>query len=234
MPTGPLASDCTGPSSDCTGLSGDCTGRKRAAPVRRVCARHEKTKRSASTWAREQPNAGPRLQGRSNSRTHIRGVEARSRYLLIEIDRDVLDSHGRVLGFVYASDQDANKKTFVSLELVRGGLAFPYVFESAGDHRNTMLSTTQRATSFRGTATSPCLSSGGSGPRTGARDMCGKLTEEEEREAEALVDEAIACFEDLVPKRTARIARAVLLEELRLTERGQRVVRYVSRLRARC
>ncbi|NUP14277.1 MAG: hypothetical protein HOW73_50235 [Polyangiaceae bacterium] len=76
---------------------------------------------------------------------YIRRVEARSRYLLIEIDRDVLDSHGRALGFVYASDKEANKKTFVSLELVRRGLAFPYVFESAGDHRPRLLAAGAKA-----------------------------------------------------------------------------------------
>ncbi|NUP10738.1 MAG: hypothetical protein HOW73_32235 [Polyangiaceae bacterium] len=70
---------------------------------------------------------------------YIRRVEARSRYLLIEIDRDVTDRRGRVLGFVFASDEHANKKIFVSLELVRRGLAFPYVFESAADYRPRLL-----------------------------------------------------------------------------------------------
>ncbi|NUP07988.1 MAG: hypothetical protein HOW73_18230 [Polyangiaceae bacterium] len=70
---------------------------------------------------------------------YIRRVEARARYLLIEVDRDVTDRRGRVLGFVFASDEEANKKTFVSLELVRRGLAFPYVFESAADYRPRLL-----------------------------------------------------------------------------------------------
>ncbi|NUP12096.1 MAG: hypothetical protein HOW73_39120 [Polyangiaceae bacterium] len=70
---------------------------------------------------------------------YIRRVEARSKYLLIELDRDVTDRRGRVLGFVYASDERASKNTFVTLELVRRGLAFPYVFESAGDHRVRLL-----------------------------------------------------------------------------------------------
>ena len=52
---------------------------------------------------------------------------------LVELDREVIDGHQRVLGYVYASNNRGTRKTYLSLELVRQGLAFPFLFESAGD-----------------------------------------------------------------------------------------------------
>jgi endonuclease YncB( thermonuclease family) len=71
-------------------------------------------------------------------------ARARGR-VVIEIDRDVTDAHGRVLGFVWSANEAAAKKTFLTLELVRRGLAFPFVFESAADHRPRLLEAGARA-----------------------------------------------------------------------------------------
>ena len=49
------------------------------------------------------------------------------------LDREVTDRYGRVLGYVYTSDSSGAKGTFVSLQLVAKGLAFPFLFESSGD-----------------------------------------------------------------------------------------------------
>jgi endonuclease YncB( thermonuclease family) len=54
-------------------------------------------------------------------------------WALVMLDREVTDKHKRVLGYVWSSDENAAKKKFVSLELVKRGLAFPFLFESAGD-----------------------------------------------------------------------------------------------------
>ncbi|MEK7711370.1 MAG: thermonuclease family protein [Planctomycetota bacterium] len=61
------------------------------------------------------------------------GQLAKAGWALIELDREVTDKYGRVLGYVYASDAMGNKGAFISLELLRRGLAFPFLFESAGD-----------------------------------------------------------------------------------------------------
>ena len=58
---------------------------------------------------------------------------------MVELDREMIDKRERVLGFLYASDERAERKTFISLELVRKGLAFPFVFESAEDYRPRFL-----------------------------------------------------------------------------------------------
>jgi hypothetical protein len=52
-------------------------------------------------------------------------------WALVMLDREVTDKYSRVLGYVYAGDAAGAKKTFVSLELVKRGLAFPFLFESA-------------------------------------------------------------------------------------------------------
>ena len=52
----------------------------------------------------------------------------------MELDRDIVDSHQRVLGYVFASNSNAKKGKFLSLELLKRGLAFPFVFESAEDY----------------------------------------------------------------------------------------------------
>jgi len=59
------------------------------------------------------------------SLTHILRVAARWPKVLVELDREVIDHRERVLGLLYASDEMAERRTFISLELVRKGLAFP-------------------------------------------------------------------------------------------------------------
>ena len=54
-------------------------------------------------------------------------------WALVLLDREVTDRYGRVLGYVYTSDSSGAKGTFVSLQLVAKGLAFPFLFESSGD-----------------------------------------------------------------------------------------------------
>lgn len=51
---------------------------------------------------------------------------------LVMLDRQVSDKYSRVLGYVYTSDAQGARGTFVSLELVKRGLAFPFLFESSG------------------------------------------------------------------------------------------------------
>jgi endonuclease YncB( thermonuclease family) len=75
----------------------------------------------------------------------MRCVRRAAGRVVIEIDRDIADAHGRVLGFVWTADDAAEKKTFLTLQLVRRGLAFPFVFESAADHRPTLLEAGARA-----------------------------------------------------------------------------------------
>lgn len=58
----------------------------------------------------------------------------KDKWALIEIDPDVTDSHGRVLGYVYRSTSKGEKGTNLSVQSVRKGLSFPFVFETARDH----------------------------------------------------------------------------------------------------
>ncbi|MGA1979232.1 MAG: thermonuclease family protein [Sedimentisphaerales bacterium] len=69
----------------------------------------------------------------------VLGVLEKAKYALIELDSEVIDSHNRVLGYVYSSDSQGRKKTFVTLELLKRGLAFPFIFESAKDYIETFL-----------------------------------------------------------------------------------------------
>jgi endonuclease YncB( thermonuclease family) len=72
-----------------------------------------------------------------------------SQWTLVELDRDVCDRYGRVLGFVFASTARAAKEKFLTLELLRRGLAFPFVFESAGDYIKAFLRAGARARTAR-------------------------------------------------------------------------------------
>jgi endonuclease YncB( thermonuclease family) len=63
----------------------------------------------------------------------------KAHFALIELDRDVADQHGRVLGYVFASDGARKKGAFLTLELLRRGLVFPFVFESSEDYIGTFL-----------------------------------------------------------------------------------------------
>jgi len=57
---------------------------------------------------------------------------AKTGWACIRLDREVTDKYGRVLGYVYSSDASGAYQTFVTMELLKRGLAFPFVFESAG------------------------------------------------------------------------------------------------------
>ncbi len=85
-----------------------------------------------------QPHHAPSL-------AYILRVVARWPKVIVELDRAVLDKRERVLGFLYASDHRAERRTFITHELVRRGLAFPFVFESVGDHRPRLLDAGARA-----------------------------------------------------------------------------------------
>ena len=72
-----------------------------------------------------------------------------ARWCLVELDRDIVDPHDRVLGYVFDSDSDARKGNFVSLELLQRGLAFPFVFESAGHYTRPFLNAGAKARAER-------------------------------------------------------------------------------------
>lgn len=54
-------------------------------------------------------------------------------HTLVLLDREVTDRYGRALGYVYNSNASGEKLDFVSLDMVKRGLAFPFLFESAND-----------------------------------------------------------------------------------------------------
>lgn len=64
---------------------------------------------------------------------YLVGTLQRAGHALVQLDREVTDRYGRVLGYVYASDAQGTRGEFVSRELLARGLAFPFLFESAGD-----------------------------------------------------------------------------------------------------
>lgn len=67
------------------------------------------------------------------------------KWVLVELDREVLDKYQRVLGYVFLSDSRGARGPFVSLEMLRRGLAFPFLFESSGDRIPTFLSAAKKA-----------------------------------------------------------------------------------------
>ncbi|MBI1786107.1 MAG: thermonuclease family protein [Acidobacteria bacterium] len=66
-------------------------------------------------------------------------------WALVMLDRQVVDKYRRVLGYVWASNASGEKKKFVSLELVKRGLAFPFLFESATEFIPTFLGAARTA-----------------------------------------------------------------------------------------
>ncbi len=70
---------------------------------------------------------------------YILRVAARWPHVIVELDREVIDRRERVLGFLYASDERAERHTFITLGLIRRGLAFPFFLESLGDYRPRFL-----------------------------------------------------------------------------------------------
>jgi endonuclease YncB( thermonuclease family) len=75
----------------------------------------------------------------------LKALQQKGGWALIALDREVVDKYGRVLGYVYTSDRKGKRGTFVSLELVRRGLAFPFLFESAGDSIPVFLAAANKA-----------------------------------------------------------------------------------------
>lgn len=72
-------------------------------------------------------------------------VLAAAGWALVALDREVTDRYRRVLGYVYASNSRGKRGTFVSLELVKRGLAFPFLFESSLDRVPAFLAAARRA-----------------------------------------------------------------------------------------
>lgn len=66
-------------------------------------------------------------------------------YALAMLDREVTDRYGRALGYVFTSNAIAEKGAFLSLDLVKRGLAFPFPFESAGDMISPLLDAAKSA-----------------------------------------------------------------------------------------
>ena len=66
-------------------------------------------------------------------------------WALVALDREITDRYRRVLGYVYASNARGKRGTFVSLELVKRGLAFPFLFESALERIAVFLAAARRA-----------------------------------------------------------------------------------------
>jgi hypothetical protein len=66
-------------------------------------------------------------------------------WALVMLDREVTDKYSRVLGYVYESDAGGAKGSFVSLELAKRGLAFPFLFESANSLIPTFLAAAAKA-----------------------------------------------------------------------------------------
>ena len=66
-------------------------------------------------------------------------------WALVMLDREVTDKYQRVLGFVWSSNASGDKKKFISLELVKRGLAFPFLFEGALDMIPTFLGAAKTA-----------------------------------------------------------------------------------------
>lgn len=63
---------------------------------------------------------------------YLVGTLSAAGHALVQLDREVTDRYGRVLGYVYARDAVGTRGEFVSRELLARGLAFPFLFESAG------------------------------------------------------------------------------------------------------
>lgn len=66
-------------------------------------------------------------------------------WALVMLDREVTDKYKRVLGYVWSSDASGTRKKFTSLELVKRGLAFTFLFESAQDLIPTFLAAAKAA-----------------------------------------------------------------------------------------
>ena len=61
------------------------------------------------------------------------GTLEKTGWAIVMLDQEVVDKYNRALGYVYASTPTGLKRTFVSKELIRRGLSFPFVFASSGD-----------------------------------------------------------------------------------------------------
>lgn len=82
----------------------------------------------------------PKLGGEDRSQPlwkpateHLVNTLQAAGHALVLLDREVTDHYGRALGYVYSSTPFGEKRDFISLDLIKRGLAFPFLFESAGD-----------------------------------------------------------------------------------------------------
>lgn len=91
---------------------------------------------------RAQPQWSPATQ-------YAVGTLLKAGWALIDLDPEVVDRYGRVLGYVYASDAKAKQGVSITLNLIKRGLAFPFVFESAGDRIPPLLKAASAARAKR-------------------------------------------------------------------------------------
>lgn len=70
---------------------------------------------------------------------------AKTGWALVLLDAQVVDSHQRVLGYVYASNAAGQKGAFITLDLLKRGLAFPFLFESSREFIPTFLKAAMQA-----------------------------------------------------------------------------------------
>lgn len=75
------------------------------------------------------------------------GTLTKAGWGLAALDSDVIDRYGRVLGYMYASDAKGSQNTYVTLELLKRGYAFPFLFESSGERIPTFLAAAKKAKS---------------------------------------------------------------------------------------
>lgn len=106
----------------------DVGGRNRKFPLDRSVPHEE----------RSQPQWSPATR-------YAIDVLATAGWALVALDREVTDRYRRVLGYVYASNSRGKRGTFVSLELLRRGLAFPFLFESSVERIPVFLAAAGRA-----------------------------------------------------------------------------------------
>lgn len=66
-------------------------------------------------------------------------------HAVVMLDREVVDRYGRALGYVYTSNATGEKQDFLSLDLLKRGLVFPFLFESAGEMIPDFLAATAEA-----------------------------------------------------------------------------------------
>jgi endonuclease YncB( thermonuclease family) len=90
----------------------------------KIIAKHEATSKAAHELA--QPLWKPATD-------YVVNTLQAAGHAVVLLDREVTDHYGRARGYGYASDAVGEKGAFVSQEMLKQGLAFPFVFESSGE-----------------------------------------------------------------------------------------------------